>query len=145
MKYWDTSALVALLVSEPATAGALALLQDDPVMVVSWTTAVECASAVARAERGHLLAAAEVSAAFARLDALLLAWREVEPSTDQRDLARRLLRVHSLRSGDALQLAAALLAAEHRPATLSVVTCDDRLKSAAQREGFNVVDPVDAG
>jgi hypothetical protein len=46
--------------------------------------------------------------------------------------------VHPLRAADALQLAAAVIAAERRPASLEVVTLDDRLASAARKEGFVV-------
>ena len=52
----------------------------------------------------------------------------------------RFLRVHPLRAADALQLAAAFAAAECRPAPLEVVTLDERLAAAAQREGFPLVD-----
>lgn len=41
-----------------------------------------------------------------------------------------------LRAADALQLAAALAAAENNPSALSIVTLDDRLAEAAEREGF---------
>ena len=77
-----------------------------------------------------------------RLDALAVTWHEVEPSNDLRDLARRLLRVHRLRAGDAIQLAAATLAAERRPATLTFVTLDERLEATAGKEGFSVVRPA---
>jgi hypothetical protein len=53
-----------------------------------------------------------------------------------REVARRYLRVHPLRAADALQLAAAFVAAERRPPTLTVVTLDDRLRAAAEKEGF---------
>jgi len=56
-----------------------------------------------------------------------------------RDAARRLLRVHDLRAADALQLAAALAAAEGRPMTLTLLCLDDRLGAAAEREGFPVL------
>jgi len=49
-----------------------------------------------------------------------------------------LLRVHPLRAGDSLQLAAAIIAAEHEPATLEFVSLDERLNEAASREGFRV-------
>jgi hypothetical protein len=35
-------------------------------------------------------------------------------------------------------LAAAIIAAEHEPATLEFVTLDDRLSDAASREGFRL-------
>jgi hypothetical protein len=56
-----------------------------------------------------------------------------------RDLAERLLRVHSLRAADSLQLAAAIIAAEREPVTLDLVSLDDRLNDAASREGFRVL------
>jgi predicted nucleic acid-binding protein len=46
------------------------------------------------------------------------------------------MRVHPLRSADALQLAAAFVAAETRPATLAFLTLDERLAEAARKEGF---------
>jgi hypothetical protein len=48
--------------------------------------------------------------------------------------------VHPLGAADALQLAAALVAAERRPPTLTLVTCDDRLREAAAKEGFLIED-----
>lgn len=53
-------------------------------------------------------------------------------------LARRLLRVHPLRSADALQLAAALVWAGGRPQGRTLLTLDERLALAARREGFDV-------
>jgi predicted nucleic acid-binding protein len=58
-----------------------------------------------------------------------------------RQTAIRLLRVHGLRGADALQLGAALAVAEDQPASFRVVTLDDRLGQAAEREGFRVVNP----
>jgi hypothetical protein len=54
------------------------------------------------------------------------------------------LRVHPLRGADSLQLAAAVIASEGLPASLNIVTLDERLAGAARREGFIVqaVDPV---
>jgi hypothetical protein len=51
-----------------------------------------------------------------------------------------LLRLHPLRAGESLQLAAALVAAGHDPATLEMVCLDERLTAAARREGFTVID-----
>ena len=141
MKFWDTSALVPLLVTEPATAATMNLFRADPAIMVAWTTAVDCASAIARAEHEGLLDQEETSDAFARLDDLARTWREVEPTDGVRDAARRFLRVHRLRAADAIQLGAATLAAERHPASLTVVTLDDRLEAAALKEGFPVIVP----
>ena len=68
-----------------------------------------------------------------------LPWAEVQPSDQLRAVATRLLRVHVLRAADALQLAAALTAAERQPASLEIVTFDERLALVAEREGLRVV------
>jgi len=117
----------------------LALARADTEIVVWWATPVECASAIARLARDGDLAESAASAAFRRLDALAPSWAEILPSEALRELARRLLRVHPLRAADALQLAAATLAAERRPPTLELVTLDERLAAAAEREGFRVI------
>ena len=138
MKFWDASAIVPLLVSESSTEGMLKWLDDDPSMLVWWGTPVECCSAIARREREGALGAADATLALERLGSLATAWHEVQPVDVIRRTAQRLLRVHSLRSADSLQLAAAIIAAEHEPSTLPFVSLDNRLNDAAGREGFRV-------
>ena len=135
MRFWDSSAIVPLLVREDRTSAAIARLREDPEIAVWWGTPVECASAIARLEREGA-PPDRVTEAFARLDDLARGWIEVEPHDDLRQIARRLLRVHPLRAADALQLAAAYLASERRPPTLEVVTVDERVRLAALKEGF---------
>lgn len=115
-----------------------AIAAQDPVMCVWWGTEVECVSALARLEREDALTARVITDALARLDLLAEAWNEVQPVAAVRGAARRLLRVHALRAPDALQLGAAVVAAENVPASLDVVTLDERLAAAARREGFAV-------
>lgn len=108
-------------------------------MLVSWGSVVECASAIARRQRDGSLHFAEAGTALARLQALAGAWLEVVPSNAVREHAQRALRLHPLHAADSLQLAAALVAAEHQPATLAFVCLDERLGEAAAREGFEVI------
>ena len=115
MKFWDASAIVPLLVAEPATKAVQALASKDPVMLVWWGSAVECASAIARLGRESALDEPDVNEALERLKALADGWHEVDPSDSIRETAIRFLRVHPLRAADALQLAAAFVAAERRP------------------------------
>jgi uncharacterized protein len=140
MKFWDSSAIVPLCVEEDATDRLLALVDKDPEVAIWWATPVECASALARLEREEALTPAEAAEAFRRLDLLARSWFEIEPHDELREVARRLLRVHPLRAGAALQLAAAYLAAERRPPTLEVITLDDRLRQAGLKEGFRVLE-----
>jgi uncharacterized protein len=140
LKFWDASALVPLIVQEAATPGVLAVVERDPNMLVWWGSQVECVSALARLERQATLDRERADLAFDRLAALAGAWHEIEPSEIVRETAIRFLRVHSLRAADALQLAAAFVAAERRPPSLEMVTFDDRLADVARKEGFVLID-----
>jgi predicted nucleic acid-binding protein len=140
MRYWDTSAILPLLVDEPSRERVLDLYQDDPQIVAWWATSVEIASAVSRRERENSITAEDADAALGAVRRLAAAWHEVVPSDAVRRTAERLLRVHALRAADSLQLAAALIAANHDPTTLDMVCFDGRLTAAARREGFTVID-----
>ena len=50
----------------------------------------------------------------------------------------RLLRVHPLRAADSVQLAALLVATSEEPSHLPLYTDDERLRTAARKEGFAV-------
>ena len=139
MRFWDASAIVPLLMHETETAAMQALAAGDPTMLVWWATEVECASAIARLEREGALDEPSAVDAFARLSRLATGWHEVDPSDGVREAAVRFLRVHPLRAADALQLAAAYVAAERRPSSLELVTLDERLTTAARKEGFALI------
>lgn len=139
MRFWDASALVPLTVGEPASEAVEKLVSEDSELAAWWGSYVECSSAIARRERAGAMDPDEADGSRARLRQLARSWTEVPPSVRLREAAIRLLRVHDLRAGDALQLASALVASEDRPATLGLVTLDDRLAIAARREGFRVL------
>jgi predicted nucleic acid-binding protein len=141
MRFWDTSAVVPLLVSEPASPAVRQAFSSDPEVLAWWMTELECVSALARLERDGALTATSIVDALHRLDELSMSWRAVQPIGRVRQIASRLLRVHPLHAADALQLAAAIVASEERPATLPFVTLDKRLARAAEREGFLIVRP----
>lgn len=138
MRFWDTSALVPLLLEQEATAEAAELLSQDPEIVAWWGSAVECASAVARLRREERLTVSEEEQALELLNGLRSSWLEILPSEEVRQRALRLLRVHPLRAADALHLSAARLWAGSttRP---ELVTYDERLGLAARLEGFQVL------
>ncbi len=135
MRFWDSSAMLPLILDEDRRETLLKLLEDDPVVLVWWAASVECASAISRREREGALTLAESGEALARLDLLAGSWHEVVPSDAVRTVARRLLRTHPLRAADSLQLAAAIVASEHEPSTIPFVGLDARLNEAAIREG----------
>lgn len=136
MKFWDSSALVPLLVEDAGSDAVREILRQDPDMIAWWGSDIECASAIARRERQGDMDAQSANDACRRLSQLRGSWIEVHPTEETREMARRLLRVHDLRAGDSLQLAAAWTAAEHRPSSLEIVSADRRLSEAALREGF---------
>jgi predicted nucleic acid-binding protein len=140
VKFWDASAIVPLLVAEATTRRLQALARRDPDMLVWWGSEVECASALARLERAAALDTKGIGVASLRLQQLARGWHEIEPSESVRETAIRFLRVHPLRAADALQLAAAFVAAERRPASLQLITLDERLAEAARKEGFALID-----
>jgi hypothetical protein len=139
VRFWDSSAILPLLVEETSTPSALGFYANNPEIVAWWGTPVECASALEKLERDAKLDAAGVTQALSQLATLQAAWHEVQPMDGVRQVAQRLLRLHPLRAADSLQLAAALLACEHRPQGWQFVSLDARLSLAAEREGFSVI------
>lgn len=142
MRYWDSSAIVPLLVSEKKTESLLGLYRADPGVFTWWGSDIECVSALSRVERLDPSCGPALDGALRRLDELRRSWHEVQPTSGVREGAMRLLRVHALRAADALQLAAAIVASENRPSTLEFVCLDERLVEAARREGFGILPGV---
>ena len=143
MKFWDSSAVVALIIDVQRSTAAQAVIDEDSQMLVWWTTRVECVSALARLERQHTLTGHELEEALTTLDSLSSEWHEIQPVDRVRQSARRLLRVHPLDAADALQLAAAVIGSEGQLKPFQFVSFDARLTDAAQREGFPVLELAD--
>jgi hypothetical protein len=110
-------------------------------MLVWAFSAVEVISALARKRREGTLDARRFGAAKRRLAEIEGAWNEVVHYDAVRARSRRLLETHALRSADALQLAAALVAVEENTAGVEFVSFDPRLADAAAKEGFTVLPP----
>lgn len=138
MSYWDTSAVVPLLVREADTALREEQLRSIAGMVTWWGTGLECMSALCRRQREGSLSEEAVGLARRRLRAIAGQWLEVHPSDVVRDRAKRLLRTHALRAADALQLASALIAVNERTEGAVFYGADGRLNEAASKEGFEI-------
>ena len=139
MKYWDSSALVSLMVSEDDASAREAVLKEDEHIATWWGSQVECASALNRLMREGAIDQEGLTDSLANLGSIAASWIEIRPSERVRKRAIRLLRIHPLRAADALQLAAALLASDETPETLPFVCSDERLQEAARAEGFRVL------
>ena len=139
MRFWDTSAIVPLLLEQQASATVRGFLDEDRAMAAWWGTPIECASAAARLRRAGSLSVTDEQEVLRLLGTLRTSWLEVLPSDEVRDEAMRLLRVHALKAADALQLAAAAVLAGGGRSEVALVTFDERLALAARLEGFEVL------
>ncbi|MBI4212031.1 MAG: type II toxin-antitoxin system VapC family toxin [Deltaproteobacteria bacterium] len=139
MRYWDSSALVPLIVREPASLTLERLLRQNSFIVSCWMTSLECWSALVRKKRDEVLTEEKLERAKERLDGFTQAMDIVPPTQRLKQVAMRLLSVHTLRAGDAVQLASALMWCHDHPKDAEFVTLDARLRSAALAEGFRVV------
>jgi predicted nucleic acid-binding protein len=128
-----------LLVEEPSSPSVRAVLAEDSEIAAWWGTRVECASALRRVEREGSLDRDEVRTALGFLDELSEATSEILPSARLRLAAERALAVHPLRAADAIQLAAGMTLRGSGEAAVDFVCLDDRLRDAADREGFKLL------
>jgi predicted nucleic acid-binding protein len=142
VRFWDSSALIPLIVLQTASTAMRAEYLRDPEIVTWWSTEVECVSAITRLEREGRLTSPGLAVAISRLAAIEANWQEIRPTERLRTTAKRLLRTNALRAADALQLAAAIVAAVGEPRLLPILTLDERLARAAEREGFPVIEPA---
>ena len=139
MRFWDSSALASLVLDEAFTDRAHELWREDDDLLVWWASEIEVASAIRRSLRAGRLPPARAAQTGKHLTELAAGWREVPPIQDVRREARRILALHPLRAAEALQLAAASVAAGRTPSELEFVCFDQRLASAAEAEGFVVL------
>ena len=136
--FWDSSALVPILLPEARSDALTALLAADKEVVIWWATPLECQSALYRRHRDAPLPSPLMREMTDRLRAFVEHADTIAPTDDVRRRAARLLASHPLRAADALQLAAALAWCEEQPHTETFVSLDERLCAAARKEGFEI-------
>ncbi len=139
MKYWDASALVPIFVDEPRTSVIRRLLQDDSRVITWLWSRTELVSAIERRVRDGSLPRAKRRGFLEKISTFASGWEEISDFSAVSLRANVLLATHPLRSADAGQLAAALLAQAQLSKPLDFVCLDKRLCSAAKREGFRVL------
>jgi predicted nucleic acid-binding protein len=134
--YFDTSAIVPLLVSEDGSARASTLWDGADRVVSTRLVYPEGRAALAQAHRLGRLTARQLRAAVRELDAK---YGELDLVDVDDQLARRageLAEAHRLRGYDSVHLAAA---DRVRDSDLVVVAGDGALLAAARTEGMSVV------
>ena len=142
MRFWDASAIVPLCVNEPLTSRVRTLIDENAALVPCWGTPIECCSGFARLRRGAVLTRNDEEQAKQVLLRLASDWTEVEPGNQVRDYAIQALLLHPLPAPDSLQLVAALVWTRGQPTSHHFVCLDERLRDAAQREGFTVLPTI---
>lgn len=138
MRFWDSSALVPLLVEQESSPRAAAWLAEDATVTVWTLTTIEVVSAFRRLVCERTLDEEVARVAETRLEEIVRTCHVVIDVDPVKVCAARLLRVHPLRAFDAIQLGAALQWAEGHPDGRTLHTFDARLARAAEREGFVV-------
>lgn len=139
MSFWDSSALISLVLPEQSSFRVANLLPTRSSMALWWATPVECYGALARAKRSGRIAASSFLRGESTLRSLFTHALEIEAWIEVRERAVQLATKHPLRAADALQLAAALEWCSGNSRGESFVCLDDRLRGGAALEGFRVL------
>ena len=138
MKFWDTSAIIPLIINQGYSSETKEILNIDPRMIVFWGTIIECHSALSRLRRENSLNIEQYRDSLKLLDFLCHSWTEILPGNLLREQSVRVISIHGLKTLDSLQLASALVWTNKNPEGSSFVSLDRQLRRAAEKEGFIV-------
>jgi len=133
MVYFDASALAKRYVREKGSLKVRRLLAST-LPATSRYSAVEVASALARRVRERAISSRDNERALTALGEDLTAMLVVELTPEIVTRAQALLQRHSLRAGDAVQLASCLQLRDELEEPITLVAFDDRLAAAARKE-----------
>ncbi len=138
MRFWDSSALVALHVEQAHTRVLREAHREDPGVLAWLLSDVEIRSALCRLLREGKLGPEGFREASERVEGFWRTVHSVALVEASKRRAKQLLGSHPLSAADALQLGAALVVCRGEPFGWEFVTLDDRLGEAARNEGFTV-------
>jgi predicted nucleic acid-binding protein len=144
--FLDSTAFVKLFVQEPGTDAIIALMEatEDNRKLISAGTQLEVYAALKRRERDGGISPEDSEAArnILRVEAARMVQQPLNPAV--LEAARQLLDRHELRSTEALQLGAAVVAREmFQGMEITFVSSDSRLLAAAKVEHFETLNPAD--
>jgi uncharacterized protein len=145
--FLDSSAFLKLFVQEPGTEAIIQLMEstEDNRKLISAGTPLEVYAALRRRERLGSIAPhdGEAARSILRVEAARMVQQPLNPAV--LEAARHALDEHELRSAEALQLGAALVAREmFQGMEIVFVSADPRLLDAAGHERFETFNPVEA-
>jgi hypothetical protein len=132
--YFDTSAVVKLLIDEPGSATTERAWHATDARVCATVGYPETAAALGRAGRAGRLSPAGVGRAAVALAALWTSFHRAVVDDELASQAAELALTHGLRGFDAVHLAAAVATAN------LLVTADQSLLDAARSVGLSVAD-----
>ena len=143
--FLDSTAFAKLFVQEPGTDTIIRLMEatEDNRKLISAGTPLEVYAALKRRERSGGIAAADGESArsILRVEAARMVQQPLNPAV--LEAGRQLLDRHELRSGEALQLGAAVVAREmFQGMEIVFVSSDQRLLNAAKGERFETLNPT---
>jgi len=138
MRFWDSSAIVPLLVLEKETEQCIKTFKSDQGVLVWTMSKVEVFSSLCRRFREGALKELDFYSAKKRMNDFFDMAFEIISVPKVKDRALRLLQVHQLRAADAMQLASVLVASQEDPSRMPIMSFDNRLTLSARREGFTV-------
>lgn len=133
--YFDSSAIVKLLIDEPGRDAMAQLWDETDVAVTSTLAYTEVRAAIAAAERARRLSSSESGRAVAEWDDY---WWTVYPVEVTSAIAREgghLAEEHGLHGADAVHLASAVAIGQKDTV---VAVYDKRLRQAAMDRGFTI-------
>jgi predicted nucleic acid-binding protein len=144
--FLDSTAFVKLFVQEAGTDAIIRLMEatEDNRKLISAGTPLEVYAALRRRERTGGIAHEDGEAArnILRIEAARMVQQPLNPAV--LEAARQVLDRHELRSAEALQLGAAVVAREmFQGMGVVFVSADPRLLEAARGEHFETLNPVE--
>lgn len=133
--YFDTSAVIPLLIGEPSSATCTRVWNEANRSISVRLLYPEARAALARAERMGRITKRQLESAVAELEAIVSEIDHVAITAELARHAGHLAQAHQLHGYDAVHLAAALAALD---AELVLVTGDNDLAGAARSLGLPV-------
>ena len=138
MRFWDTSALIPLMLDEPESGRMRQLLAEDDSIATAAITPIEIASVLWRRRHAGRLRVDEHHEADVLFAELSARWNEVAYTSLTVETSLDVITRHPLRTLDAMQLAAAIVLID-APLHIAFVTLDKNLAPAARAEAFTVL------